>query len=425
MRKKPLFPVLFLILSSGTASAASLPEAYRAAIAKSESVKQAAQRVVQSDETINQIRGGIFPQLSVGASHQIQPELSPAFREFSPPHQTTVTLSANQALFRGFREWAGLRQGKHLQAAAVAGEAQTLTQLFHDVASTYLNILTSEQDLKNLEEQSQIYTERVKDLRARVRRGESAQNEALSAEATLNSLQAEIQLGKGQLSASRETFAFLTGLPNDTPLVDPDAIGTSKRRLDSLEEYLKRVEERPDVRAAQETLSAAAEAVTVASGEHWPTLDATGNYYLVRPGFLKDLNWDIGVRLSVPLFAGGATQAGVRAAIANRTFADLELQKLRRRAVQEIRSYYDQVKTRIDYIERQRKSVELARKSVQLLQRDFRRGLVRNIDIQVGLTELRNAQRGFNSARFAAQLDFFRLQSAAALAPLESKETTP
>lgn len=424
MRKKTLLSLLVLG-SSTMASAATLSEAYRAAIAKSESVKQAAQRVVQSEETRTQIRGGIFPQLSLSASHQIQPELSPAFREFSPPHQTTVALSANQALFRGFREWAGLRQSHHLQAAAVAGEAETLTQLFHEVASTYLGILASEQDLKNLDEQSQIYADRVKDLRARVRRGESAQNEALSAEATLNSIHAEMQLGKGQLSSSRETLAFLTGLPETTPVVDPDALGTSKRRLVSLDEYLKRVSERPDVRAAQEQFAAASEAVSVASGDHWPTLDATGNYYLVRPGFLKDLKWDIGIRLSFPLFAGGSTQAGVRSAIAGRTVADLELQKLKRRAVQEIRSYYDQVKTRIDYIERQKRSVELARKSVQLLQRDFRRGLVRNIDIQVGLTELRNAQRGFDSARFAAQLDFFKLQSAAALAPLESKETTP
>ncbi len=425
MRKKTSFSVLFLSLLSPVASAATLAEAYRAALTKSEVVKQASERIVEATEANAQIRGGLFPQLSFHANHQIQDDPPPAYSAFTPTSQTNAGFGLSQALFRGFGEWATLRKNRHLHQAAEANKTNAQIQLFHELAQNYLGILSSEQDLRNLDEQLRIYQDRIKELRARVRRGESNETEAVSAEATHNALLAEIQLGKGGLQTARENFSFLTGMPANTGLVDPDSLGTSKRRLAPIEDYLKRIEERPDIRAAQEKFAADDEDVSVASAGHWPQLDLRANYWIKRAAIMQDIDWDVMLELKFPLFAGGSTQAGVRKAIASRNVSDLELQRLRRKAGQEIRSYYDQVKTRLDYIERQSKSVDLARQSTKLLQRDYRRGLVRNLDIQIALSELRVAQRNFDSARFAAQLDFYKLQSAAALAPLESKETTP
>ncbi len=129
------------------------------------------------------------------------------------------------------------------------------------------------------------------------------------------------------------------------------------------------------------------------------------------------------LKLKVPLFEGGTTQAKVREAAAKRMEADLILARLRRQAEQEVRSYYENFQSRLKQVEALKTSASLSEKNYITIQRDYRRGLTRNIDVQMALTDYRVAARTLDQARFAAQLDLIRLQIAAAeLAAPEMKE---
>ena len=413
--------VPFFLLFSAAASAVTLDEAYRAALSKSEVVGQSREQVVQAEERVSQLRGGLFPTLALNALHTIQPEpADPVARSFSPAHQTTVNLGLTQPLFRGLREFAGLRQQRHLESAARAGESQSASRLYLDVAQTYLNVLSLEQDLKNLAEQSALYDERVAELGGRVQRGESAASEVLSAQSTQASVAAERRLVQGQLEAAREVFAFLTGLPATTELVDPDVL-SAQGALRPLDDYLARVEERPDVKVADERRRAAEESVSVAWGAHLPTVDLVANYYFVRPGFLKDLKWDVGFKATLPLWEGGATQARVREALSRKNEATLEHERLRRVASQEIRSLHQRLRARLEHLEKLKRSVELAEKNSVILRRDYRRGLSRNIDVQIALSEARVSRRSHDQAHFAAQLELLQLRAAAFQLPEGTK----
>jgi hypothetical protein len=58
--------------------------------------------------------------------------------------------------------------------------------------------------------------------------------------------------------------------------------------LEPLDEYLARLEMRPDVKASQQRLTAAQENTTVARGANLPSLDLNANRYLERSGYLRD-----------------------------------------------------------------------------------------------------------------------------------------
>lgn len=391
-------------------------EAYHKAAAQSEVVRQGEEQLVQADARIDQLTGGIYPNLAFNVSHLMQPEPSdPVARSFSPQHQTTAGFSLTQPIFKGLREWNGLGALRHQRAAQELMQQVTLTKVFQDVAVSYFQILSLEQDLKNLEVQSDLYRKRVADLTARVQRGESNQTDVISAEATEASLSAEKRLIEGQREAAREAFEFLTGLSRESELVDPNLV--TKDSAGTLEQWLNRIEERPDVKAARERAEAARKSVTVAWGTHWPSVDLVGNYYLTRPGFLSDLKWEVTVRLTFPLFEGGATQAKVTEASSKEKEAQIELERLRRIARQEVRSLFERVRARLDHVKRLETSAELTRKNTLLLERDYRRGLARNIDVQLALTENRVAQRAFDQAHFSAQLEWIQLQAASAMVP--------
>lgn len=425
MRTKSMLLLLCVcVLSSKPATAATLQEAFQSALQKNETVGLNNQRVIQAQERVSQVKGGLFPQLALNATHLIQPRPSdPVAREFFPDKQTTINLSANQVLFRGLREFAGLRQQKDLVSSQEEIRNLALVQLYEEVAVAYLSVLTLERDLKNLDVQVKLYEERVGELQTRARRGESNANEVLAAQATEAALRAEAQLSRGQLTMAREKFAFVTGLSAQEVLNDPNLAGSTK--VASLSEYLKRVEERHDIKAAREQFNAMEEEVSIAKGAHWPSLDLTGNYYFKRPeGFTEDLNWDLQFRLTLPLFEGGSTQSKVREAASKRMEADLNLTRLRRQAHQEITSYYDIFQTRQKQVEALKKSTALAEKNYQVMQRDYRRGLARNIDVQAALTDFRTATRTLDQAMFAVQLDLIRLQIASAeiVAPAAKEE---
>ena len=413
-RKSFISFLLLSLLPPTTALAATLQEAYQSALQKNEIVGVQSEHVKQAEERVKQLRGGMFPQISANATYLQQPKPSdPVARDFFPEKQTTVALTANQVLFRGLREFAGVRQQKDLLSAQEETRNQALIQLYQDVTSSYLNILTLEQDLRNIGVQLDIYGERVKELSGRVRRGESSSSDALAAQSSQAALQAELQIVDGNLKIAREVFSFQTGLSPEEKLVDP-ALAKS-HKIAPLRTYLERIEKRYDVKVAREQLSAMEEEVSISKGAHLPSLDLTGNYYFKRPdGFNEDLNWDVQLRLSVPLFEGGSTQAKVRDSASKRMEADLLLTRLRRQADQEIRTFYENFQARLRQVEALEKAGALSEKNYKVLQRDYRRGLARNIDVQVALTDFRVATRALDQARYAAQMDLVRLQVASA-----------
>lgn len=409
--------LIALLLLNFTVHAASLDEVFRSAMQKNETVGQSREHVVQAEEQYKQYRSGPLPTLALEATHLIQPLPSDPFaRQFFPEKQTTIDASLSQPLFRGFREFAALRQKKDMLYSAQNKEVSDLLKLYGDVASNYLEILTLEQDLKNLEEQRSTYSTRAKELIGRTRRGESGRNEALTAQATEASTEAEIRLNQAKLRSARQNFSYLTGLPAETELSDPES--EKPVNLKPLDFYLNRINERADLKSAVEQENAMREEIRIARGQHLPSADVVGHYYFRRPdGFTKDLDWDVQFNVKWPLFEGGLRLAQSAEASSKHREASLELARLRRQAAAEVKSLYENLKMRSEQLTALKKSSELALQSAQFLQREFRRGLTRNIDVQFALTESGMIKRTYDQARFAARLDKIRLDNASALYP--------
>lgn len=409
--------VLATISVSTTSYAAlNLDDAVRSTLQINESVGQSRQRLRQSEEMVKQAKGAIMPSIALNGTHLMQPKpTDPIAAAFFPEHQTTASLSLTQPLFRGFREFAGLRRQDDLYDMERQTHYSSMMALYQQVASSYLDVLALEQDLRNIEAQKIIYRDRVKDLQARAHRGESSASETLTAQSTAAALEAEFQVQNSKLKAARQNFSLLTGLKAEESLVD---IGEDAASLPPLETFLARVEERPDIKALKSRVEAAGEDVSIARGAHWPTLDFVGNYYLIRPeGFMKDIKWDLQLKLTFPLFEGGATESKVRTAASLHSESDLALHQQRRKAEAEIRSLHEALRLRADQLKALKQASDISERNYQVLVRDSRRGLVRSIDVQLGLTEYRQAKRSYDQARYQAHLERIQLNLATAIVP--------
>jgi outer membrane protein len=127
----------------------------------------------------------------------------------------------------------------------------------------------------------------------------------------------------------------------------------------------------------------------------------------------------------VPIYAGGLLQSKVREAVSQRTQAELNASQVSREAEQEIRSVYQIVvfdRTQLDALE---KSTESARKNYEAQRRDYRLGLVTNLDVLQALTAFQQNQRALDRAHYTAKLDYLILEAAVVRRPATLQGPAP
>jgi len=406
------------------AGALTLDEYFAAALKRSEVVATQGELIRQAEEHYKQANSALRPTVNGVASYTRQDpipagELSTST---SPNRQSLARITATQPLFRGFREFAALRQTQALLGAQDQDYRNARTQLFMDVTQNFYTVLSIEQDLKNFGEEINQNIDREKELNGRVRIGRSRIGEVLFVQSTISTLRAQVEQLQAQLGTAREAFAFLSGLASTTLLRDTEDLPAN---LEPLDDYLARLELRPDVSASRQRLSAAQENTKVARGAHLPSLDLNANRYLERTGNLRGSTWDVGIALTVPIYAGGLLQSKVSEAVSQRTQAELSASQVSRQAEQEIRSIYQSVvfdRSQLDALE---KATESARKNYEAQRRDYRLGLVTNLDVLQALTAFQENQRALDRARYTSKLDYLKLQAAAVRRPVPPAETAP
>jgi len=388
----------------------NLDQFYEAALKRSEVIGTHRELITQAEEQYRQARAARLPTLSGVASYtqQEQPPSSVPSTPSTLSSQSVARFTVTQPLFRGFREFAALRQTKALLGAQDDDYRRARVLLFEDVVQNFYTVLSFERDLDNYAQEIEQNLAREKDLRARVRIGKSRQSEVLNVEAAISSLRAQVEQLHAQLQAARENFAFLSGHNANTPLRDDQP---AIYNIEPVNSYLADVDARPDIEASKQRYVAAKENVSVARGERLPSLDLNGNYYLERPGYYKDINWDVQLLLTIPLYSGGSVNSKIREAVSQRTQAELALSETRRAAEQEIRSAYSAVVFDLAQRDALENSTSAADKSYQAQLRDYRLGLVTNLDVLQALTALQQNRRALDRIRLSTKLDFLKLQA--------------
>jgi outer membrane protein len=406
------------ISPAATQPGKKLAECYQAALRRSEVIANSEQTIRQAEELFNQSVGLVLPTISGVASYQWQePPSSAVGAQVSPSAQPLVKLTAIQPLFQGFKEFAAMNQGRGLIAASTQDKRQAQTALYYDTANSYYAVLTYERDLDNVTAQLALYDKRIAELKEFENIGKSRSTEVLTAQAQRLTLMATSEQIKGLLRATREALAFVTGFENDVVLVDTFAEPPQAKELKT---YTDRINQRPDVQAEMARSRAADSAITVARSAHYPTLAAQGDWFFVRAGSLKDVHWDAILALSVPIFNGGVINSQVSQAISKRDQAESTLSRAKRLALQQIRTLHSNYQFDRNQWETYKEARQVAEQNFKQQTRDYKRGLVTNLDVLTSMTSFQETQRARDRTRYAMENDFENLEAASVLRAPES-----
>jgi len=164
----------------------------------------------------------------------------------------------------------------------------------------------------------------------------------------------------------------------------------------------------PDIKAAGYSAKAAEHGVIAARSAHLPSLGLSANYSNAtswvspNPGTLSVTNEgnSIGLSLSVPLFAGGATQSRVRQAIAGRDIAQEQYEQIRRAVERSTRFAWQALVAGISEVEARRLAVVSAQSAYEASQVGLEVGTRTVIDVLINQQNLFSARQAYAQARY-------------------------
>jgi outer membrane protein TolC len=397
--------------------ALTLSDCYQLALKQSEIIAINADMIKEADARFLQAISIILPSASF-ISDDYQEDAGPppitgssaTSAEFSsqePERRSTRRFNVKQTLFRGFKAFAAIRASKYDKSRRIDEKIRAEQLLLVDVSNAFYLLIEKRQDLVALNKIRRALSDRVKELRAREKLGRSRPSEIVNAKTQLYTVESTIQVVTNQEILALQLLEFLIGRPVDH-VEDSYDIPTELKDEDY---YVAKSEHRPDVLAAKYAALLAKEEYRIVDSDFLPTATFEANGYTQRTGFYKGVDWDVNLKVSVPLFdvdtLGRSQQYALKA-----DEKDLEFRRKKRRAPYDIKDAYVSLRTALNIQDSLRKAYTTAKLNYYLQRRDYRRSLVNNLDVLQAIQTLQDAQRNYIHALYEAKRLYWQLRVA-------------
>jgi outer membrane protein len=390
----------------------TLEACYRLALARSESVALTEEDIAREEARFGLLRSGVLPDVGFLATDRFQDTSgvsSGSNSTFTRGDRPEAAFYARQPIFAGFREFAAMKGQKAEILASQESVFRSKILLYEDVARLFYMVTDRDREIESLKTLIKLSRDRIDELKKRVAIGRSREGEVLSTESQSANLESRLEAAKGFREASLEVLNTLLGV-QATSLLDDQPEATVPAPL---EHYLDRLVQRPDIMAAEARRQARTHFTESARRRYWPTLDVAGNYYVKRVGFNEPIDWDVLFTLDAPFFTGGETKSLIRQAESEERASTLTLSETRRNAEREVRERHRNLRSLLAQIQKLRRSAELAKRNYAVQQKEYRLGLVNNLDVLSALNTWQESQVALDTTLLAAKNVALRLELAA------------
>ena len=395
------FPVIGLCSESSKPLA--LLDCYQLSLKQSEIIGIDAEQIKIAEAHFLEAFGTIMPQVSFSHTETRNQSRNTSLNN---THEEKFTFT--QALFTGFKEFAGMKASKFEKSQSQKALWWAEQLLFVDVSDAFYLLLEIREDISALKTIEFALGDRIKELKMRQNIGKSRTSEVVTTEYQLYNLQAQIELDRNQELLAQELLAFLIGKP-------ADQIVETKFDLNikPVSQYLAEASFRPDVEAAYFGWKSDQEKITIARSGFLPSINLEGDYYTHRTNAPTDSKWGALFSVNVPIFEGTTVYGQVKEANSIAKQSELLYSRAGRLALQNIYDAYVNMEisvTRKKTLGRALKSAEL---SYHLQAQDYKLNVVNNLDVLTAIQNLQDVRRSFIHTSYESKRFYWHLLAAA------------
>lgn len=416
---------VLVLASSLSAQGADLLEVYRQAQSNDPTFEAARYAYEAAQEKAPQARAGLLPVVNLNGndnSNHASSKFTDTPLVNRDVHAWTWTLQLTQPLIRVQNLFA-YGESKSLGEAAHAQYVQAEQDMILRVTQAYFDVLVAQESIDVAEAQLKAAEEQLALAKRGFGAGANAITDVHEAKARADLARSQRIAAINDLEAKRAELDKLLGQsPNTLAALQP-AVVVPKPQPDDTQAWIDRARENnPAVLAPKAAYKAAEAAVNKNRAEHLPTLDLVASYgqnyssgSLTMPTDYETRanSRQVGVQLTVPFFAGGATNSRVTEAIASKNKAAADLEAARRQAGTDARKAYSAIVTGLAQIEALESAVDSSKSAVKGNQIGYQLGIHMNIDVLNSEQQLYTSQRDLVKARYDTLFQGLKLKAAA------------
>ena len=325
------------------------------------------------------------------------------------PSRRERKFAFDQPLFQGFKALGAIRGAGSLSHQRKAEKIRAEHLLFIDVAKAFYGILEKQKNLDILSEIHTLYEDRINDLKEREKIGRSRTSEVVTANSKMKLLEAELAGARGELLIAKYELQFLTGVSLTAEHLKDLELPSDNKGLD---DYMKKVELRPDVVATREAMKILWQNIIVAQSGLWPQIMLEGNAYQKREGSQSAIDWDLLFKITVPIFKGGENAGNIQEAFSLWKQGKYGYEQVKREAGLEIERAFQNwlsVKAESVAFEEARKAAE---ENFNIQKDEYSRNLVNNLDVLEALQTLHETKKQAVHAYYQVKEDYDELRVA-------------
>lgn len=336
---------------------------------------------------------------------------------------TSASLNLNWTLFDGLKMFITRRR---LGELVDLGELEIKNQVVNsvaDVMKTYFDISRQEQQLRAVEEQMQLSSERLKLAQYKFDVGTGTKSDVLQAQVDYNAQKSQQLTDLTAILKLKEQLNNLLGRPVsvDFTVLDTIPLNTGLT-LDSIQASLTTTN--PQLLVAQKNIDIAGLALEERRAERYPTLSFNSAYNFNRtnnnsvinpfqPLFNQNHGFNYGLTANIPLFNGYITRRNMRAATLDKEYQQLLYKKSLAQINTSVSSAYRDYSLYRQTLSLEEDNIKLVRENLFIAQERYRLGVTTFLEMRTAEQSLADALNRLIQARYntkIAEIELLRLR---------------
>jgi outer membrane protein len=435
MIRRPLALALaFALVPTAGAHAEDLLQTYELARAGDPQLAAAESGRLATKEGAVQARAALLPQLDGSATYRRSKSTGPSTQtQFDPvtgepvrfsgdsestTNSRSVGLNLSQVLF-DFGSFSRVKSQNAISHAADFQVESAGDSLVTRTSQAYFNVLVAIESLAAAETQETALKKQFDFASKRLEVGLAPITDVHEARAQYDSARANTIVVRNALEDAYQALVEITGQPvRNLKGLPADFQPSLPNERDADAWVAAAIDNNPALKAKQLQVQASEADVTTARAGHLPTLYFNGSYgknaswgdstfSSTNPPFSSTFpignesrGPSFGLTLSVPIFAGGATQSRVRQALAQRDVASDELEQQKRGLERATRNAYQTLVAGISEVEARRLALVSAQSAYDASQVGLEVGTRTVLDVLNNQQTLFRAQLDYAQARY-------------------------
>ncbi|MGL6261635.1 outer membrane channel protein TolC [Vibrio sp. WXL103] len=285
------------------------------------------------------------------------------------------------------------------------------------VSQAYFEVLRAQDNLVFVRAEKAAVGRQLEQTKQRFEVGLSAITDVHDAQAQFDAVLADEVLAENNLVNSYEALREITGQEHSNlSVLDTNRFSASKSSQPVASLVTEAEEKNLSLLAARISQDVARDNISLADSGHLPSISLNGGY-----NYGDDFNnssvdayndFNIGVRLDVPLYTGGRITSQTKQAEFNYVAASQDLEATYRSVVRDVRAFNNNITASIGALRAFEQSVVSARSALEATEAGFDVGTRTIVDVLDSTRRLYDANRNLSNARYDYILSQLQLRQA-------------